>query len=46
MRTPKRLLAIVIAVVLIGGGWLLATRDFPAPAERVVKPISDDRLPR
>ena len=46
MRTLKRLLAILVAAVLVGGGWLLATRDFPAPAERVVKPISDDRLPR
>lgn len=46
MKTFKRLFAVLVAVVLLGGGWLLATRDFPAPAERVVKPISDDRLPR
>ncbi len=42
----KFLAAVFAAVVIAIGGYMLATWEIPVPAQRVEKPIADERLPR
>ncbi len=45
----KKFVLIVVAVVLvavIGGGVFLATWTIPAPADKIERPVADDRMPK
>ncbi len=46
MRTFGFIVFLLVLAALAGGGYWLVTWDIPVPAERVEKPIADDRLPR
>jgi small neutral amino acid transporter SnatA (MarC family) len=37
---------VLLLAVIVGGGVFLATWDIPAPSERVIKTLPDDRFPR
>jgi hypothetical protein len=40
------ILLVTVLLVLVGGGFFLASFDLPAPKARVEKVINDDRLPK
>lgn len=46
MSSIVRVILILLAVIVVGGGVALAVIDIPAPTAKVEKVIPDDRLPR
>jgi hypothetical protein len=46
MNGIVRLVLIVIALALVGGGVLLASWDIPSPAQTIEKTLPDDQFPR
>lgn len=45
MSKLTRILLLVGALVVVGGGIFLLTWDIPAPSEEVTKTLSNDRFP-
>ncbi len=46
MKNLSRLIFLLVAIIVIGGGAFLVTWDIPAPQHDVEKVLPDDRFPR
>ncbi len=46
MKNLSRLIFLLIAIMVIGGGAFLVTWDIPAPQRDVERVLPDDRFPR
>ncbi len=46
MNGIVRLVLIVVALAVLGGGVMLASWDIPAPTRTIETAIPDDRFPR
>ena len=36
----------ILLLVIIGGGVFLASWNIPAPAQKIEKPVPDDKMPK
>jgi len=45
MSRLTKILLLITAVAVIGGGLFLMAWDIPAPAEKVTKTLNNDRFP-
>ena len=46
MKSISRIILLIVALIIVGGGIFLATWDIPAPVTSTEKVLPNDRFPR